>query len=163
MSHAGATWLAWLESTALAVAMRQWLWFYPIVEILHITGLVVLVGAAAMFDLRLLGVSRRLPVADMARHLLPWARTGFALVVPTGLMMFIAHATEMATNPAFQIKLALIVAAVTNATIFHRWPFRSVARWNVDAPSPTAARMAAVLSLTLWIGVIACGRLLAYF
>lgn len=163
MSHAGPTWLAWLESTALAVAMRQWLWFYPIVEILHITGLVVLVGAAAMFDLRLLGVSRRLPVADMARHLLPWARTGFALVVPTGLMMFIAHATEMATNPAFQIKLALIVAAVTNATIFHRWPFRSVARWNVDAPSPTAARMAAVLSLTLWIGVIACGRLLAYF
>jgi len=163
VSHAAAAWLAWLESTALAVAMRQWLWFYPIVEILHITGLVVLVGAAAMFDLRLLGISRRLPVADMARHLLPWARTGFALVVPTGLMMFIAHANEMATNPAFQLKLTLVALAVTNATIFHRWPLRSVARWNVDAQSPPAARMAAVLSLTLWIGVIACGRLLAYF
>jgi hypothetical protein len=163
VSPAGPAWLVWLESSALAVAMRQWLWFYPAVEIAHITGLAMLVGAAAMFDLRLLGVSRRLPVADLARHLLPWARAGFALVVPTGLMMFIAHATEMATNPAFQLKLTLVALAVGNATIFHRWPFRSVARWNVDAPAPPAARVAAALSLTLWIGVIACGRLLAYF
>jgi hypothetical protein len=69
----------------------------------------------------------------------------------------------MATNPVFQLKLTLVVLAVTNTVVFHRWPFRSVARWNVDTPTPPAARMAAVLSLTLWIGVIACGRLLAYF
>ena len=61
MSHspAAAAWLVWLETSAPGVAMRQWLWLYPIVEILHIAGFVVLVGAAVMFDLRLLGMSRR--------------------------------------------------------------------------------------------------------
>ena len=158
-----AAWLGWLETTALAQAMRQWLWLYPVVEIVHIVGIVLLVGAAAMFDLRLLGVSRRLPVAEMARHLLPWARLGLGVMVPTGLLMFSAHATEFAANPAFRLKLALVAAACLNALVFHRWPFRSVSAWNVDAESPPAAKLAAGLSLTLWSGVIACGRLLAYF
>jgi hypothetical protein len=158
----GAAWLVWLETTALAHAMRQWLWLYPVVEIVHIVGIVLLVGAAAMFDLRLLGASRRLPVAEMARHLLPWARVGLGVMVPTGFLMFSAHATEFAVNPAFRLKLALVAAACLNAAVFHRWPFRSVSAWNVDAEPPPAAKLAAVLSLTLWTGVIACGRLLAY-
>jgi uncharacterized protein DUF6644 len=162
--HAGvADGLAWLEATGLGVAMRQWLWLYPIVEIAHIIGIVTLVGAAAMFDLRLLGVSRRLPVSAMAAHLLPWARLGLAVVAPTGAMMFVAHATEMAGNPAFRLKLLLIAAALANAAAFHRWPFRSVSRWDIETRSPVAARFAAVASLTLWSSVIACGRLLAYF
>jgi hypothetical protein len=159
----GPAWLVWLETSGLAVAMRQWLWLYPIVEIIHIGGLVLLVGAAAMFDLRLLGVSRRLPVEGLARHLLPWARGGLAIVAPTGAMMFTAHATEMATNPAFRLKLILIAAACLNAAVFHRWPFRSVSAWNQHAEAPPAAKLAACLSLVLWISVISCGRLLAYF
>jgi len=47
--------------------------------------------------------------------------------------MFAAHATEMADNPAFRLKLVLILAAVVNAAAFHRWPFRSVGRWDVAA------------------------------
>jgi len=158
-----ATWLVWLEQSGLGVAMRQWRWLYPIVEIVHISGFVLLVGAAAMFDLRLLGVSRRLPTEGMARHLLPWARAGFTLVLPTGLMMFVAHAGEMATNPAFRLKLVLIAAALLNAGIFHRGVFRSVPAWDAAIPPPVAARLAAIASLLLWTGVIACGRLLAYF
>jgi len=73
LTQASAGWTGWLEATAAATAMRQSLWLYPIVEILHIIGFVVLVGSAAMFDLRLLGFSRQLPVTGMERHLLPWA------------------------------------------------------------------------------------------
>ena len=159
----GAAWLVWLETTALAGAMRQWLWLYPIVEIVHIAGFVVLVGAAVMFDLRLLGLSRHLAVGDLARHLLRWARGSVALVLPSGLLMFTAHATEMAASPVFRLKLLLIAAAGLNAAAFHRGVFRSVAAWNGDAETPPAARVAAVLSLVLWTGVISCGRLLAYF
>ena len=159
----GASWLIWLEQTGLGVAMRQWRWLYPIVEIVHITGIVLLVGSAAMWDLRLLGVSRRLPVTAMARHLLPWARAGFAVVLPTGLMMFVAHAGEMATNPAFRLKLVLIALALTNAGLFHRGVFRSVDSWDVERAAPALAMIAAGASLALWAGVIACGRLLAYF
>lgn len=158
----GPAWLVWLETSALAVAMRQWLWLYPIVEIVHISGLVLLVGAAVMFDLRLLGVSCHLPVTGLAGHLLPWARTSLVLVIPSGLLMFMAHATEMAANPAFRLKLACLAAAGLNAGLFHRHVFKSVRLWNQEVTAPRAARVAAVLSLLLWLSVIACGRLLAY-
>jgi hypothetical protein len=159
----GPAWLVWLETSALATAMRQWTWLYPAVEIVHILGFVVLVGAAVMFDVRLLGASRRLPVTGLERHLLRSARFSLLLVVPSGLLMFVAHATEMAFNPAFRVKLILLVAAGLNAAVFHRVPFKSVAGWDADCIAPGAARTAAMLSLMLWAGVIACGRLLAYF
>jgi len=164
VSQAGSLgWLAWLETTGAATAMRQSLWLYPIVEILHILGFVVLVGSAAMFDLRLLGLSRQLPVTGMERHLLPWARRSLFVIVPTGGLMFIAHAMEFADNPAFRLKLLLLLAAGLNAAVFHLRPFRQVAAWDHGARAPLAARCAAALSLVLWTGVIACGRLLAYF
>lgn len=159
----GPAWLVWLETSGLAVAMRQWQWLYPIVEIVHIVGFVVLVGAALMFDARLLGRSRHVPVSTLERHLLPWARFSLLLIVPTGAMMFAAHATEMAENPAFRLKLLLIAAAFTNAAVFHRWPFRTVGDWDTEVTGPGAARAAGVLSVALWTSVIACGRLIAYF
>jgi hypothetical protein len=159
----GSGWLLWLEGSVMAVAMRQWLWLYPIVEIAHILGFVTLVGAAAMFDLRLLGVSRQLPVTDMAHHLLRWARLSLLVVMPSGFLMFAAHASEMAENPAFRLKLLLIAIAVLNAATFHGGPFKSVSYWNQHAAIPATAKIAAVLSLILWTGVITCGRLLAYF
>ena len=132
----GPAWAVWLETSGVAVAMRQWLWLYPTVEIAHILGFVVLVGSAVMFDLRLLGLSRGIPASALAAHLLPWARLALAVVAPTGFLMFIAHATEFAFNPAFQLKLLLIAAALLNAAIFHRWPFRAVGDWETEVPAP---------------------------
>jgi hypothetical protein len=159
----GPAWLVWLETSVVAAAMRQWLWLYPFVEIIHIVGFVVLVGAAFMFDLRLLGVSPALPVRAMERHLLRAARLSAVLVVPTGILMFAAHATEMADNPAFRLKVGLLTAALLNAAVFHRAPFRSVAAWDRNSRAPLGARLTAVASVLLWVGVITCGRLIAYF
>jgi hypothetical protein len=158
----GPAWAVWLETTGVAVAMRQWLWLYPSVEIVHIVGFVVLVGAAFMFDLRLLGLARALPVSALADYLLRWARLALLLVVPSGALMFAAHASEMVANPAFRLKLALIAAAFLNAGLFHRWPFRAVGDWDSEIPAPWPAKLAGLASLALWTGVIACGRLLAY-
>jgi hypothetical protein len=158
----GPAWLVWLETPALAVAMRQWLWLYPAVEIVHILGFVMVVGAGIYFDLRLLGLGARLPVSELADHLLAWARRAFPVILASGFLMFAAHATEMAANPAFRLKLALILAAVLNAAAFHRWPFRTVAGWELHAPTPPWARVAAGVSLACWTGAIVCGRLLAY-
>ena len=164
MTHApkGAAWLVWLETSGPAAAMREWLWLYPVVEILHIVGFVLLVGAAVMFDLRLLGISAGLSARAMARHLLPWARAALVLVVPSGLLMFAAHATEFGENPAFRLKLLLLAGAGLNAWLFHRKSFGSVADWDRERRAPVGARVAAVLSLVLWAGVIAAGRLIAY-
>jgi hypothetical protein len=158
----GASALAWIERSALATAMRQELWLYPSVEIVHIWGFVLLVGSIAMLDLRLLGLSSRVPVRELARHLLPWTLGALLLIVPSGLLMFIAHADDFITNRAFVLKLTLIFAAGLNAVFFHLGSYRKVANWNVGVATPISARLHAVLSLMLWMGVIACGRLLAY-
>ncbi|MGI8735051.1 MAG: DUF6644 family protein [Pyrinomonadaceae bacterium] len=154
---------AWLESTLIATAMREWTWLYPIVEIAHIIGFVVLVGSAFLFDLRLLGVSRKLPVADLARHLLRWSRLSIFVVVPTGFLMFMTNATTMIENPVFRLKLFFIALAGINALVFRLWTAKSVADWNIDMPSPSAAKLSASFSLLLWSAVISCGRLIAFF
>jgi hypothetical protein len=59
-------------------------------------------------------------------------------------------------------KLALIIAAGINAAVFHLGPFRSVPAWDGGVSTPTVAKLHAALSLLIWMGVIACGRLLAY-
>ena len=155
-------WLVWLDETALAAAMREWTWLYPTVEIVHIIGIITLVGSAAMFDLRLLGVSRRLPVADLARHLLPWAHRGLAIQIASGFLLFLADPVELAGNPAFRAKLVLIVLAGCNVAAFHGGVFRSVTEWDRDVEPPRSAKIAAALSLALWVGVVSAGRLIAY-
>jgi len=152
----------WLEASALGSAMRSSLWMYPIVEIFHIVGFVFLVGAVFMFDLRLLGLSRNLPVTSMARHLLRWSVMGLFFVVPAGLMMFSAHPGDFITNRVFQFKLLLIAAAGINAAVFHKGIYRTVDEWNTLVSAPRPAQLHAALSMALWISVIACGRLLAY-
>jgi hypothetical protein len=151
-----------LEGSALAAAMRHSMWLYPAVEVVHIAGFVLLVGSVAMLDLRLLGFTSSASVRDLARHVLPWTWSALLVVVPTGVAMFSAHAVEFLDNPALRIKLVLILFAGLNAAAFHFGVFRSAPAWDRNARVPGAARWAAALSLVLWLGVIACGRLIAY-
>lgn len=156
------SWLEWLENSGPATAVREGEWIYPAVETLHILGIAVLVGSAAMWDLRLLGFSRRLAVSDLADHLLPAARAGFAVAVGSGLLLFASDAVATAGNPAFRIKLVLIAAAVTNAYLFHARTFRYVMLWDRDRRPPQSARINAMFSLVLWGLVVVAGRLIAY-
>lgn len=160
--HSAAGPLGWIETAAISTAMREWLWLYPAVEIVHIFGFVIVVGSVAMFDLRVLGFSRHLSIAALGRHLLGWSVAGFALVVPAGLLMFSAHPDEFVSNPVFLFKLALIASAGLNAAVFHLGVFRSVEAWDREVTAPAPARLQATLSLLLWFVVITCGRLLAY-
>jgi hypothetical protein len=167
MSPAPGGALGALEGSGLGQAMRQWLWLYPSVEIVHITGIALLFGSIAVLDLRLLGFSRSIPVKKLASHVLPWTIGAFALIVPSGFLMFTAHAIEFIDSPVFILKMLLILAAVVNAGVFHTTVFRSADVWDAEEmrklPPPPSVRASAAISLLLWIAVIACGRLLAYF
>lgn len=156
------TWTAWLAATPVAAAMRDDVWLYPIVETVHIAGFAILVGAVAMFDLRVLGCARGLPVRALGAHLLPWAVASLLLVVPAGLLMFATQPADFVANPTFRLKLFMIALAGLNALAFHLGVYRGVGAWDVATPAPTGAKVHAALSLLLWVGVIACGRLLAY-
>jgi len=151
----------WLEYSSLAVFIRQSPLLFPAIEIVHIVGFIVLVGSAVLFDLRLLGVAKKLSVKDVADYVLPWSRRSLIVVVPSGLLLFISQAEALSTNVVFGLKLILILMAFTNAGIFHRFTFPSVSNWSTS--TPPAAKAAAFISLALWTSVITCGRLIAYF
>jgi len=154
--------LAAIERLPLAVAMRHELWLYPAVEIVHILGFVMLVGSILVLDLRLLGLSNGIPVRALARHVLPWTFGALLLIVPSGLLMFIAHAGDLVGNTAFVVKMSLLFCAGINAAVFHTGVFRTAATWDSGTAVPFPAKFHAVISLMIWIGVLACGRLLAY-
>jgi Family of unknown function (DUF6644) len=154
--------LQWLEDSSLAAAIRQSLWLYPGIEIVHITGIVILVGPALIFDLRLLGFAKKIPVPVLADYLLSWSRRGLFLVIPSGLLLFITNATTLAYDPVFWLKMTLLVVAGLNALFFHRFTLIKISSpgesYKVRAPGIGAA----IVSIVSWIAIIACGRLLAY-
>jgi hypothetical protein len=126
-----------------------------------------LFGSIVVLDLRLLGLSRSIPVTSLTRHVLPWTAASFVLIVPSGLMMFTAHASDFIASPVFVVKMCLIMAAGLNAALFHAIVFPSVGVWDAEEmrklSPPPSARFSAAASLLIWVCVIACGRLLAYF
>ena len=156
-----------LEASGLGRAMREWLWLYPSVEIVHIVGIGLLFGSIAVLDVRLLGFSKTISVRRLARHVLPWTAASFLLIIPSGLLMFVAHATDFISSPVFVIKLCLIMLAGVNAALFHAIAMRTANVWDTeemrDLPPPPSVRLAGAASLLIWIAVISCGRLLAYF
>ena len=96
----------------------------------------------------------------MAQLLLPLSRFGFLLAISMGFLLFSADASHVVRNPAFQAKLLLIAAALVNIVIAHLGPWRRIALWHGEAPG--GAKVTALVSLLLWLGVVCAGRLIAY-
>jgi hypothetical protein len=109
-----------MEQSFLAVAIRQSAWAYPIVEIIHIVGIVLLVGPAMMFDLRLLGFSKHLPLNGLRKLLLTWSMRGLILVIPSGILLFMTNAGALGYDPVFWSKMILLLLAACNAFIFRK-------------------------------------------
>lgn len=154
--------LHWLENTTWASGIRQSLWLYPALEIVHITGIVILVGAAFMFDLRLLGFSKNLSISDLSRHLLPWSQRGLLLIIPSGILLFMTDSETLGRDPTFWLKMFLLLLAAFNAFAFHKWIFKHQINSRVPGKILWSSRISALVSIIFWIAIIACGRLLAY-
>jgi hypothetical protein len=138
-------------------------WMFPLLETIHVFSLIAVLGTIALVDCRLIGLANRdYRVTTLSRAALPWTWVGFALAVISGALMTVGQAGEYITNPAFQLKLLLIVLAGLNMALFHVIPWRTVGSWDSGAAPPVAARLAGGLSLALWVGVIACGRWIAF-
>jgi hypothetical protein len=152
---------AWLETTAIANAIRTQPWIYPTLETAHYFGLALLVGGILLTDLRLLGFAARLPLKSML-GLLRFVWAGFAINVASGTLIFIYGAANFSGNPAFRVKMVLMLLAGVNALIFTRAAARSGERWLAAGQVPPAMKTVATLSLLLWLGVVTAGRWMAY-
>jgi hypothetical protein len=127
---------------------------YPALEVLHITGIALLVGNLVLLELRVWGLGRELPMPALARLSLTVSMCGFGLAVFSGALMFSSQAVELIANRAFVLKMGLLTLAGANAGLFHA----REGLIKLDA----IARLQTVLSLGLWLGVIICGRWIAY-
>lgn len=129
-------------------------WLYPALEVVHIFGIALLVGNLVLLELRVFGRGGALPVADLARLSMGIAGTGFALAALTGVIMFSTQPGELLANRAFTLKMLLLFAAGCNAALFH-------GRGSLEKLDRTA-RIMMVVSMLIWLAVIACGRWIAY-
>ena len=143
-----------VEAWPLAEAVRRSVWAYPVLETVHISAVAALVGSLLLLELRVFGVQPALPLTALGRLAVRTALAGFALAAASGSLLFISAATEVAANPAFRLKLVLILMAGVNALVFH-------ARGSLQRHDGIA-RWLASASLLIWLAVIAAGRMIAY-
>lgn len=136
-------------------------WGWPTAESLHFMGLCLLIGTVGVFDLRMLGLARGIPMHALHK-LVPWGVGGYLLNVTTGVMFVVSAPDQYLFNPAFQVKLSLMAIAGLNVLFFYRFVFGPVRAADANAV-PASARTAAAVSLTCWVGVIVCGRLVTYY
>ena len=127
---------------------------YPALEVLHITGIALLLGSLVLLELRVWGLAPELPLRPLARLSLAVTLTGFGLLACSGGLMFASQPAELLSNRAFVVKLALVLLAGLNAAWFH-------GRDSL-AHCDRLARAQTVLSTGLWLAVITCGRWIAY-
>jgi hypothetical protein len=152
----------WLEQSAVGASVRQSLWLFPAIETAHLLGMAALLAAVGAFDLRLIGVVlRNQSLTCLSSRLLPWAWAAFVVQVITGGLLFSSEAARMVVNPAFRLKMVLILLAGMHAFAFHFVSRRNLTAWSSPTP-PVAARVAGSVSLLLWIGVVAAGRWIGF-
>ncbi|MBB4630973.1 DUF6644 family protein [Sphingosinicella soli] len=145
-----------IEASAIGGVMRASPWAYPAANLLHLLGLVLLVGGIGFLDLRLIGAFRQIPVVALSRALTPIAVAGLVLMLLTGPLLFAADATALVRSDMFLCKMVLAAIAVANALAF-----RGLWRRHAGEPTPPLKLMA-LTSIGLWLAVAALGRLIAY-
>lgn len=153
--------LEWIESTDLSTAIREGALPYPILGGFHLLGIALFGGMVLVTDLRLLGwVMPRQLVSDIVRQFRPWKQAGFVLVSATGLLLAWAEPQKLYRSPAFWVKMALLLLVGVHALVFHAAVYANTEK--MDQAVTARAKLAAALSLLLWAGLIASGRLIAY-
>lgn len=153
---------AWLRTTSISDVMQNVKWAWPIAESIHFVGLCLLIGTVGLFDLRMIGLVKRLPVASLHR-LIPFGILGYVMNVLTGITFISGYPDQYIYNPAFQSKLMFMGVAGLNVAVFYLTMYRGVARTGPTDEPPLPARIAGGVSLACWIGVIFCGRLITFF
>ncbi len=152
--------LQWLQDTGMSTWIREAnsLWAFPGILTIHTMGLALLVGAAAVLDLRLLGIGGRMPLGPM-RDLFRLMWIGLALNAVTGTLLFAADAVRRGSSMFFLMKLSFVAVGIVTMVLIRR----NVYGPQGDPVKPTStARRLAVTSLVVWAAAITAGRLLAY-
>lgn len=154
--------VAAIAASAPAVHLRHSTWLYPVVNAAHILGFALLVGGIAPVDAKLLGLWPSVPLRFFARTVLPFAIGGTVLAISAGVLLFIVQPADYLALPVFVTKIALVAVGLANALLLHgstAWREHVV---RDDATTSARLRVAAALSLAIWLTVLLLGRLIGF-
>lgn len=153
--------LDWMQGTWLSSFVVAYTWTWPVLEILHFTGMCLLLGAILIMDLRLIGF-QRLVTAEAVHQLVPFAIIGFLINFGTGILFLFGDPFRYAVNISFQIKMVLVVLAGINALVYNYKVEPLMKASGPDGEYPYLAKTVGLASIVLWLGVITFGRLIPY-
>ena len=153
----------WFQDTALGTAIRESALVFPVILSLHLTGMGLFGGMILMTDLRILGIAlTKHPVSDIVNGLRPWKHLGLTLTATCGILLLWCKAAIYYPNPYLRLKLLLFVLIIIHAIVF-RGVYRNVSELDRSPVIPGRAKMAAVLSMVLWLSVLTAGRWIGYW
>ena len=153
--------LEWIQSTDVSIAIREGGLPYPIIGGVHLLTIALFGGMLLATDLRLLGwVMRGRPFSDVWHQFRPWKRIGFVMIVATGLLLAWAEPVRLYRSPSFWIKMSLFALVGVHALVFRRKVYGDPEK--LDGIISRRAKLAALLSLALWAGLVVTGRFIAF-
>lgn len=152
-----------VEASPLGAYIASSEWAFPLIETCHVIALVTVFGSIAFMDLRMLGiVSRDSAITAVSRETLPFTWVAFLVAAITGTILFVSKATSYTINPWFLAKMCLIVLAGLNMMLFHFITWKGVKGWDTAANIPFSVKLAGGTSLTLWLVILFCGRMIGF-
>ncbi len=157
-------WEQWIRASGLhhfISANGQWLW--PWLQSIHYLGFSLLLGTVGLFDLRVLGIARQIAPAKLHR-LIPFGVAGLTVNLLTGIVFFFGFPEQYFYNPSFQLLVTFVLIALANVALFYATPaFATVKRLEPGGDAPFPAKLMAGASLSCWMAVLVCGRLITFF
>jgi hypothetical protein len=153
-----------IQDTDFFTAIRESELAYPIIMSLHLSSIAVFGGMILMTDLRLLGLALKgMSITEVVGQFRRFKQVGFVIMISCGIMLGGAKIATYYDNPYFLTKITLLCLVGVHALVFRKGVYRNTEALDKAPEMPRVAKVAACLSLTLWLGIMCCGRLIAYF
>lgn len=152
-----------VANTALSLTIREAAWIVPAVQTIHIVCVAIVISAVFLVDLRILGAfAPAQPLASVARRFLPWIWYALVVLLITGTLLIVGEPARSLTNPAFALKMTMLVAVALLTTVIQRPLTINSGYWDESAPRRGVLKGIAVVSLVLWSAIVFAGRWIAY-
>jgi hypothetical protein len=150
----------WVQNTSYALAIGESDWAYPVVQATHFTGISLWLGTNVAVDLSLLGfgIKRQRP-AQLSDALFWWNWLGFCIALFGGVSLFSVSAGVFVLNPAFRVKLGILIPI---GLITHIFIQRKIHTWDKGTEIKPAGKYAGAFELFLWFCVATAAVLIPY-
>ena len=153
-----------IQSIGFLTYVRESGYTYPMILSTHLATIAVFGGMILMTDLRILGLAMKsVPVSEVYGQLRRWKQLGFVIMVTMGLLLALSEMDKYYGNPYFLMKMSLLLLVAVHAIVFRRSVYGNTAALDRAPQMPAVAKVAAITSLVLWIGIASCGRWIAYY